>query len=285
MGGALRWFLVGFEDKSPIISVLIDSEPQLGILYGIGVGPGDPELVSLKGLRLLKRAPVVAFPAGIGGRPGIAEQIVQDWLQPDQVRLALNFPYVQDDQVLELAWQQAAALVWHYLAQGQDVAFACEGDVSFYSTFSYLAQALRQFQPQVRIETIPGICSPLAAAAALGVPLTSRRDRLVILPALYTVAELEAVLDWADVVVLLKVSSVYPQVWSVLARRHLLNQSWVIERATLPQQMIHQNLQALPDLKLPYFSLMIIQVQPSRTTRSPSLNAAKIPSQGSFPET
>lgn len=199
---------------------------------------------------------------------GIAEQIIQDWLQPHQVRLALNFPYVQDDQVLERAWQQAAQQVWHFLDQGQDVAFVSEGDVSFYSTFSYLAQALRQSQPQAQIETVPGVCSPLAAAAALGVPLTTRSDRLVILPALYTVAELEAVLDWADVVVLLKVSSVYSQVWSVLARRHLLNQSWVIERATLPQQIVHKNLQAFPDLKLPYFSLMIIQVQTPRTAQT-----------------
>lgn len=261
------------------------SNPQLGILYGIGVGPGDPELISIKGLRLLKSSPVVAFPAGIGGKPGVAEQIVQDWLQPHQVRLGLDFPYVQDDQVLERAWQQAAQQVWSYLAQGQDVAFVSEGDVSFYSTFSYLSQALHQYQPQVQIETVPGVCSPLAAAAALGVPLTRRGDRLVILPALYTVAELEAVLDWADVVVLLKVSSVYPQVWSVLARRHLLHQSWVVERATLPQQIIHDNLQAQPELQLPYFSLMIIQVQPSETTRDPSFNAANIHSPGSFPET
>jgi len=191
---------------------------------------------------------------------------------------------VQDEQVLELAWQQAAEQVWPYLAQGQDVAFVCEGDVSFYSTFSYLAQALRQFQPQAQIETVPGICSPLAAAAALGLPLTSRDDRLVILPALYTVAELEAVLDWADVVVLLKVSSVYPQVWSVLARRHLLHRSWIIERATLSQQIIHANLQTLPDLKLPYFSLMIIQVKPSGTPRNFSSKVAEIHDRGILPE-
>lgn len=236
------------------------SDSPLGTLYGIGVGPGDPELISLKGFRRLQQVPVVAFPAGIGAKPGVAEQIIQDWLQPNQARLPLQFPYVQDPQVLMLAWQTAAHRVWQSLTQGLDVAFVSEGDVSFYSTFTYLAQTLHQNHPEVQIEIIPGVCSPLAAAAALGMPLTSQGDRLVILPALYTIAELETVLDWADVVVLLKVSSVYPQVWSVLARRHLLEQSYVVERATSCQQKIYHNLQRHPNLQLPYFSLMIIQV-------------------------
>lgn len=239
----------------------------LGVLYGISAGPGDPELISLKGLRLLKSVPVVAFPAGVNEKPGIAQQIVAEWLCPEQqVHLALRFPYVQDSEVLERAWQVAAEKVWQYLHQGQDVAFVSEGDVSFYSTFSYLAQALRQYHPDARVQAVPGICSPLAAAAVLGIPLTSRSDRLAILPALYTVEELEAVLDWADVVVLLKVNSVYEQVWSVLERHHLLDRSYVVDRATLPQQVIYTDLRDRPHLKLPYFSLLIIQVSRVRAT-------------------
>ncbi len=233
---------------------------SVGVLYGIGVGPGDPELISLKGLRLLKRLPVVAFPAGVEGKPGIAQQIVAEWVRPEQVHLALRFPYVQDSEVLEQAWQVAAEKVWQHLHQGHDVAFVSEGDVSFYSTFSYLAQALRQYHPDVRVQTVPGICSPLAAAAALNIPLTIRSDRLAVLPALYTVEELEAVLDWADVVVLLKVNSVYQQVWSVLERYHLLDRSYVVDRATLPQQVLYAGLRDRPHLELPYFSLLIVQV-------------------------
>lgn len=237
---------------------------SLGILHGIGVGPGDPELISLKGLRLLKRVPVVAFPAGVEG-PGIAQQIVAEWLHPEQVHLALRFPYVQDSEVLEQAWQVAAEKVWQYLHQGQDVAFVSEGDVSFYSTFSYLAQTLQQRHPDVQIQTVPGICSPLAAAAALNIPLAIRSDRLAVLPALYTVEELEGVLDWADVVVLLKVNSVYEQVWSVLKRHHLLEHSYVVDRATLPQQLLYADLRDHPHLELPYFSLLIIRVAPADT--------------------
>lgn len=214
--------------------------------------------MTVKGLRLLQQSPVVAFPAGVGGKMGMAEQIAAPWLRPEQTRLALTFPYVQDEAVLTQAWAAGADRVWHYLHQGQDVAFLCEGDISFYSTFSYLAQTLQQQQPTVNIQFVPGVCSPLATASMLGLPLTMRDQRLVVLPALYHANELEQVLTWAEVVVLLKVSSVYEQVWAVLQRHGLLERSYVVERVTWPEQKIHRNLTDWPHLKLPYFSLMVI---------------------------
>lgn len=240
---------------------------NIGTLYGISAGPGDPELLTVKALRVLQQAPVVAYPLGVRGKLGFAEQIVASWLKPEQIRLSLTFPYVHDSEVLESAWAIAADQVWHYLLQGQDVVFASEGDVSFYSTFTYLAQTLLKQHPEARVEAIPGVCSPLAAIANLGLPLTLKGDRLVILPALYQPEELEAVLKWADVVVLMKVSSVYEQVWTVLAQHQLLHQSYVVEWATLPQQVIHNPLK--PELQLHYFSLLIVRVtsssQPSRS--------------------
>ena len=226
------------------------------------MGPSDPELITVKGLRLLQAAPIVAFPAGLGDRAGMAQTIVSLWLQPHQVQLALSFPYVQESALLSQAWTAAANQVWPYLQQGQDVVFVSEGDVSFYSTFTYLAQTLQAQHPGAMIETIPGICSPLAAAAALGLPLTSQKQRLAVLPALYHVAELETTLTWADVVVLMKVSSVYSQIWPLLAHHQLLDRSYVIERATAPDQKIYWGLRDHPRLDLPYFSLLIIQVTP-----------------------
>ncbi|MGB3512689.1 MAG: precorrin-2 C(20)-methyltransferase [Microcoleaceae cyanobacterium] len=234
------------------------NSPSLGILYGISIGPGDPELIAIKGIKLLEKCPVVAFPAGLRNQPGIAQQIVTPWLKPHQIQLSLNFPYVQDETILNQAWQVAATEVWQYLQNGQDVAFACEGDVSFYSTFTYLAQTLKQLHPEALVQTVPGICSPIAAVAALGIPLTIRNQRLAILPALYNVGVLESALNWADVVVLMKVSSVYEQVWKILQQRGLLNNAYVVERATLPTQVIYQGLGDRPHLKLPYFSLMIV---------------------------
>lgn len=236
---------------------------QVGTLYGIGVGPGDPELITFKGLRLLKQAPVVAFPAGIKGKPGFAQQIVAPWLGEHQLQLPLTFPYVQDAELLTQAWEKAAEQVWDYLQFGRDVAFVCEGDISFYSTFNYLAQTLQQQHPNAVVQMISGVSSPMAAASALGLPLSRRGDRLVVLPALYNVEELETILDWADVVVLMKVSSVYEQVWKMLHRRQLLEKAWVVERATLPNQMIYEKLCDRPTLNLSYFSVLIVNVTES----------------------
>lgn len=237
----------------------ISPVPTQGILTGISVGPGDPELITLKGLQILKTAPVVAFPAGVGGKPGIAEQIVARWLHPDAVKLALSFPYVRDEKTLTLAWELAAEEVWQILQNGRDVAFVCEGDVSFYSTFTYLAQTLQKKHPEAIVETVPGVCSPMAAVAALGIPLTIRDQKLAVIPALYNVKELESALNWADVVVLMKVSSVYQQVWEILKEKNLLDRSYVVERATLPTQTIYKGLGDRPLIQLSYFSLMIIK--------------------------
>lgn len=235
------------------------NNPPTGTLYGISVGPGDPELITVKGLRLLQTAPVVAFPAGIQGRSGVAERIITSWLQPTQRRLPLNFPYTQDAQTLQTAWKNAAEAVLQNLQQGLDVAFASEGDVSFYSTFTYLAQTLQKLRPQIQVIAIPGVCSPLAAIAGLGLPLTIWDQQLAILPALHSLEALETTLDQADVVVLMKVSSVYERVWAVLQQRELLNSAYVVEWATLPNQVIYKGLGNLPQLKLSYFSLMIVQ--------------------------
>lgn len=231
-----------------------------GTLYGISVGPGDPELLTVKALRLLQRSPVVAFPAGVQGKVGFAEQIIQSWLHPDQIQVPLTFPYVQETEVLLEAWKLAAEQVWNYLKTGQDVVFISEGDVSFYSTFTYLAQTLQALHPDLTVEAVPGVCSPLAAAASLGLPLTLRQQRLMVLPALYNLADLETALACAEVVVLMKVSSVYPQVWKVLEQFNLLSHSYAVEWATLPQQRVYKGLQDLPNLQLHYFSVLIVQV-------------------------
>ena len=233
-------------------------EVQIGVLYGVSVGTGDPELITVKGLRILQKTSVVAFPSGINNRPGVAQNIIDRWLQPEQILLPLDFPYLQDEQKLKTAWQKAAQQVWQHLEKGRDVSFACLGDVSFYSTFTYLAQTLQELHPNARLETVSGVCSPMAIASVLQTPLTVNQQKLAILPALYSVQELDNVLNWAEVVVLLKVSSVYPQVWQILQQRNLLNSSSIVEKATFPEQKIYSDLSNYPDLDLSYFSVLLI---------------------------
>lgn len=249
----------------------------MGKLYGVSVGTGDPELITVKGLKCLQKATIVAFPEGIQGKPGIAERIIAPWLESHQILLPLKFPYVQDDQALTSAWKTAAEKVLSYLQQGEDVTFACEGDISFYSTFTYLAQTVQQLDPSVVVETMPGVCSPMAVAAELGIPLTARSQRLIILPTLYHLDELERAFDYAEVIVLMKVSSLYSQVWTLLQQKGLLEHTWIVERATMPEQVIYKNLQNHPHLKLSYFSLMIIQAKKGGSgSKDFSLNSDKI---------
>ena len=231
---------------------------KIGTLYGVSVGTGDPELITVKGLRILQSSEIVAFPSGSNNRPGIAQDIIQCWLKPQQQLLPLEFPYTQNEIKLQQAWEKAAQTVWYYLNQGINITFACLGDISFYSTFTYLTQALLQLHPETKIETVPGVCSPMAIASVLGIPLTVNRQRLVILPALYSVQELEQTLDWAEVIVLLKVSSVYKQVWQILQQRNLLSASCIVEKVTFPEQKIYRDLTDYPRLDLSYFSIMLI---------------------------
>ncbi len=233
----------------------------MGTLYGVSVGTGDPELITVKGQRLLQQVPVIAFPQGVNGKQGLAQKIIAPWITPKQKKLHLYFPYLQDEKQLKKAWQEASETVWQYLHQGMDVAFACEGDISFYSTFTYLAQTLSKNYPQVTIKTIPGVSSPMATASVLGLPLTLRSQNLAILPALYNVAELDQVLSWADVIVLLKVSSVYSQVWQKLDSLDLLDHAFIVERATQAEEKVYQNLRDQPTLDLSYFSVMIIYLK------------------------
>lgn len=234
------------------------NQSEIGTLYGISVGTGDPELITIKGLRLIKNTTVIAFPEGINNRIGVAEKIIAQWLQPSQIKVSLKFPYVKDQTVLEEAWHKSAEKVWQYLAQGQDVAFACEGDVSFYSSFTHLARTIKQLYPNVKIVTIPGVCSPVAAASDLGLPLTVNRQRLTILPALDRVEELELALNTAEVVVLFKVNSVYQKVWHILQQFNLLESSYIVEKAGSGDRAFYQNLTQYPDLKLSYFSLLVV---------------------------
>ena len=233
----------------------------IGNFYGLSVGTGDPELITVKGLRILQNSPVVAFPSGLQGKPGMAEKIISQWLQPEQILLPLNFPYIQDEQILLNAWEEAAKLVYEHLKTGLDVVFACVGDVSFYSTFTYLAQTLRRLYPDVIVVVIPGVCSPMAAAAVLGIPLTIKDEKLAVLPAIYSMNDFETALEWAEVVVLMKVSSVYVKVWKILQQRDLLKSSFIVEKATSEEMVLHPDLTNLSNLKLPYFSILIVQLK------------------------
>ena len=234
-------------------------DSELGTLWGVSVGPGDPEWLTLKGLKVLQRVPAIAMPQNRQGQPGMAFEIVKDYLDPSQILVPLHLPFVKDPEILKQSWQTAAELLSPHLRSGQDVAFISEGDVSFYSTFTYVATALRRQIPNLSISVIPGVCSPLAAAGALEIPLAIQAEKIAVLPALYDPQALLEALKWSEVVVLMKVSTVFHRVWTLLADQGLLEQSYLVEWVGGTQQQLFPNLVDLADYHPPYFSILIVR--------------------------
>ncbi|MCS7031443.1 MAG: precorrin-2 C(20)-methyltransferase [Gloeomargarita sp. SKYG116] len=227
-----------------------------GTLYGVGCGPGDPEQITIQAWKILQRVPVVAVPQGSQSDTSLAAQIIQPWLPPTTQILRLELAFRLDAQLTEQCWQQAIAQLVVPLQQGLDVAFVCEGDSSFYSTFGMLTRYLPSDIPR---RWIPGVCSPCAAAAAVGMPLVQQQERLLVLPALYHLNQLAEACAGAEVVVLLKMARYYRDIWQWLQAQDLLATSYVVEWVGWPQQRIYADLRAYPDLCLSYFSLMVIR--------------------------
>jgi precorrin-2/cobalt-factor-2 C20-methyltransferase len=236
------------------------SARRWGTLYGVGLGPGDPELVTLKALRVLQSVPTLLLPVRRAGDPSYALSIAEPHLTPGQQRIVyLPFPQERGEVELDEQWDRNTLEILNVLADGQDAAFLAEGDPLFYSTFGQILVRLRASTPDLRIEIVPGVSSMTAAASATGEPLVTRGDRLAVLPTVYGPAELRRTLQDFDTVVLLKVNRVLAEVKTTLTELGLNDRAVLIERYGRPEQRIVRGLdEELPD-GADYFSLVIVR--------------------------
>ena len=152
-----------------------------GRLIGVGVGPGDPELLTLKGLRALREADHVFVPIGDTGEMGRAERVVRPHLDLGRVR-RLRFALSNDAHARAENWERAAEEVSEPLRRGETCAFATIGDPNVYSTFTYLARTVKDYVPDVYVETVPGITAMQDLAARGGTVLLEGDERLALLP-------------------------------------------------------------------------------------------------------
>ena len=234
-----------------------------GTLYGIGVGPGDPELLTLKGLRLLRAVECVYVPLSRHGTRSYARAIADEHLDPIRQRI-VELPFAMRDGAERMAaqWRVNAETIAAGLAAGTDAAFLTEGDPMFYSTFVHVVGALRELQPDARVVVVPGVSSMHAAAAAAGIPLADRDERLAVLPATYEGAGLREALLGFDTVVLLKIAPVLDRVLDVLAELDLTDRAVCVERCGRPDESIVRDVRALRGRALDYFSLLIVRRNP-----------------------
>ncbi|MCE3199877.1 precorrin-2 C(20)-methyltransferase [Paenibacillus sonchi] len=230
-----------------------------GTLYGVGVGPGDPELITLKACRLLRDCPVIAYPATKKGGKSYAHEIVEMHIKADEkVMLGLVFPMTRDPGQLASGWNRTAELCWNELKQGRDVAFVTEGDPNLYSTFIHLARLMQELHPGVPVVSIPGISSVLGAAAALGQPLADGDQRVGIIPATEDPEALKEALLHHDTVVFLKVAKVLDLLLDVLDELGLSGKASVVTKVTSPNETVWRDARELRGRELEYLSLMVV---------------------------
>ncbi len=176
-----------------------------GKLIGVGVGPGDPELLTIKAGKILSEVPVICAPRSAPEKPSIALAIVQSTLdnrKDDYKTIEPVFPMIEDKISLEKHWDQAAELVALHLEKGLDVAFVTLGDPSIFSTFSYLQK--RILEKEYEVEMVPGITSFTGCASTAGIPLVEKDEILVIVPKVDH--RLKSILDDGDTFVIMKTS-------------------------------------------------------------------------------
>ena len=230
-----------------------------GCFFGIGVGPGDPELLTLKALRVLKAVPVICVPQAKNQKDSYALSIIKEFLEPQkQEILRLTFP-TDNPEGAAGVWQDAAQLVGERLQLGQDVAFITEGDPMLYSTFSYVLDSVRASYPESAVEIVPGVSSIMAAAASSGVPLATQGQRVAVLPAVYGIDDLSEAIASYDTIVLMKVNRTLLRAVANLESLGLTGKAIYVRRASTPEERVVRDLRELTTEDMDYFSLLIIR--------------------------
>lgn len=222
-----------------------------GTLHGIGLGPGDPELVTLKAARLLRELPALAWPAVPGGE-SLARAIAAPHLGEGQVELRIDIPMAEGRAPAQAAYDLGAARIAETLEAGHDVGVLCEGDPLFYGSFMYLAARL---SGRFRVQVVPGVTSVSAASAAAQLALVARTETLTILPATLPEEGLTRRLAAADSVAVMKVGRHLDRVRAALHRAGMAAGAVYVERATQAGETVLPLDQA--PSPAPYFSIIL----------------------------
>ena len=245
-----------------------------GQLHLVGVGPGDPELMTIKAVRVLQQSPVWAVPTAAKEKKSCALDIAKAQVSPNgREVLQLLFPmkrvYLNEETDVQLlnAWTKAAKEVFARIDQGLDVAFPTLGDPGLYSTAFYLLAVMQEMRPGLKAAIVPGITAMSACSAGQNSPLALGNDVLAVVPAACEDERLRHILTELDAVVLMKVHRRFDALLALLDELGLTDKAVLIERAGLPDERIYSNIREAKGLKLHYFSTMLIrkkvvQVQP-----------------------
>lgn len=246
--------------------------PTPGKLYGVGAGPGAPDLLTLRAERVIQSCHVICLPASKSGK-SYAGSIIENLLDPRrQEILSIQFPMLRDPEQARPARERAAHQVLERLYAGHNVAFVTEGDPLLYSTFGYLLETVKRHHPAIPVEIVPGVSSITAAAATACLPLAAWDERIAIIPAAYALTHsepgnLHTLLKVFDTIVLLKVNKTFNALLDVLRELDLIQNAVFVRRCSTDLEEVVFDLERLRDQSLDYFSLVIVR-KPNATSHT-----------------
>ena len=239
------------------------TEASPGILYGVGVGPGDPGLLTILAAEILGRVDMVLTASATTNEDSLAARIAAPHLRSDVPCRKLAFPMTTDRAVLEKAWDENAAIVAEILRSGLSAAFLTLGDCLTYSTYAYLLTHLRRVMPEAEIVSVPGITSYQLAAARLNRPLVQGRETLAVLGGAADGDETEALIKNADNLAILKSYRETPTMLTRLGELGLLDRSALCVNLGLPGEAVLDDLTVdRPHPPNSYFTLTLVNKRP-----------------------
>jgi precorrin-2/cobalt-factor-2 C20-methyltransferase len=238
-----------------------------GTVFGVGLGPGDPDLMSVRADRLVRGAAHVAY-FRKAGRPGRARAIVEGMLRPDAVEIAMEYPVTTEIPLDDPAYGESLSGFYAEVAErlrsvalsGADVVVLCEGDPFFYGSFMHLHARLKEDVP---VEVVPAITGMSAAWTATDLPVTWGDDVLTVLLGTMAEAELARRMADTDALVVMKVGRNLPKVRDALATAGRLDRAWLVECASMSEERVVPLVDASPR-KAPYFSIVVVHGQGRR---------------------
>jgi precorrin-2/cobalt-factor-2 C20-methyltransferase len=232
---------------------------QCGKLFGIGVGPGDPGLLTIRAAEVLRQVDVVCIPRSRVDNDSVAMQIAGAYISKTAEIMEVLTPMVRDPATLEAEWQRGAEKIAERLLAGKNVAFITIGDAMLFSTYTYLMKKVREIIPAAAVESVPGITSFSAAAAHLNAALAEGSEKLAIIPAIDDPEQLKAIFAQFSNAVLMKVAGKYDQIVNVLDELGLKDKAVYISRLGYPEQFVSHDLDSLRGTKLDYLSLILVK--------------------------
>ena len=224
--------------------------------YGIGVGPGDSKLLTVKAVDTIKQLDVLFTPQAHRSSKSVAERIASPYLTADLVIKRRHFPMVNDWSAKVTCWRKSADEIKADVQNGQNVGFLTLGDPSVYSTFSYIANMLKE---EINVQTIAGVSAFSQIAASLSLPLMLDEESLEVIPATAEKEKLTQVIDLNDNVVIMKIATNFKTVYQILQKRGLLEKTVVVENASMAEQHIKRLADYSANDKLPYFTTALLK--------------------------